>query len=363
MSDTQRNEAPPNGGKNGNGGALDENAPIGDIKALNGALTRWAPQLTNVAPKGRGFDFERFRAVIMACAARTPSLVLCSYYSIRQAANAAAELGLELGGVSGEAYLIPYKNRKKIKLPNGADQWVEVMEATFMPGYKGYLRLAAESGLFRNVGAAAILPDDVWEPIRMGPEKLTWGHVQNEPKARPKIEIEAERWERGTCIQYKAAIAPIRGAYAFAKMRDVSADDIVKPIWFDRLEEIRKRSKAGMNGPWITDYAEMAQKTAIRNLWKHLPKTAAMKRAEELDQEFDLEEVNRDGRTTQPSGEGKPPPSSDTVVDRAKAKTSSVAAALAQRNAEAKGAQPPPPADSGPELEPDEHERVPGQEG
>lgn len=338
--------------------AVDENQPIGSLSALNAALGKWAPQLSNVSPYGQKFDFQRFKAIVMACASRTPKIVLCSYYSIRQAVNSASELGLELGGVSGEAFLIPYENRKKLYHPNGRCEWITVLEAQFIPGYKGFLRLAHESGLFRDLGCSVILPDDDWQPIRKGPEKLQWGHVQNEPKTHPAKKIPAARWDDSAkaMVDYEASIAPLRGAYAYAKLKDPASDDIVRPIWFDRLEAIRLRSKAGKNGPWITDYHEMAQKTAVRNLWKHIPKTDRMKLAEALDQEFDLEDAMKDARqertpeiitvTEQPAS-----------ADAAKAKTDRVADRVGRKNEEQKAAAAPPaPPSSRPANEPPNHD-------
>lgn len=351
----QRNEAPANGAQKK---TLDETAPIGTAARLSQALVAWGPRLTELAPRGRQFDFRRFEAIVMAAASRTPKLLLATVYSLKQSVMAAAELGLDPSGITGEAYLIPYENNKKLVHPNGKEEWIKVVEATFMPGYKGFLRLAHESGLFRDLGSGVILPDDVWEPIRRGPEKLLWGHVQNEPgqgqNQPPPLEIPAERWEGRNCITYKAKIAPLRGVYAFAKLVNVASDDIVKVIWFPRLEEIRAKSKAGANGPWITDYHEMAQKTAIRNLWKHLPKTEQMARAEELDQEFAFEDVLKDQRTVQPTGEGRiEDRGSEPKVDPAKAKTSKVAEDLAKRNAAARGDEQPSPAPpSAPPSEP-----------
>lgn len=359
-------QQPPNEAPVHQAEVFDENLPIRSLARLNQAMGKWAPQLAALAPKSRGtFDFDRFKAVVLSCASRTPDIVLCSYYSIRQAVNSAAELGLELGSVAGEAYMIPHKNRKKSTTPEGRQVWIDVLEATFIPGYKGYVRLMQESGFFRDIGADVILPDDTWQPITKGPEKLTWGHIQGEPGDHPAMEVSAIRYDRGERIEYMAPVAPLRGAYAYAKLKDREADDIVRVIWRPRLEEIRLRSKAGLNGPWITDYHEMARKTALRALWKGVPKSQTMLRVEELDREFDFESTQRDGRETQGTGivEGRAlPPGSATpalpprtaVSVPAAVGTPTPAAAKANRVAErvnqraaAKNAPPPPP--SGPE--------------
>lgn len=333
---------------------LGEHRPIESLASLGKAMAKWRPQLEKIAPPGRTkFDFARFESIVMSCASRTPKVLLCSYYSLRQVINSSAEVGLELGGVSGEAFIVPFLNKKKLTLPNGSEQWIDVLEATFIPGYKGFLRLAYESGLFRDLGCDVILPDDVWEPMRRGPTKLLWGHTQNEPSEHPKVGIDAQRWKNNKREDYKAMIAPLRGAYAFVKMANPEADDIVKPIWFARLEEIRRKSKAGMDGPWITDYHEMAKKTAIRNLWKHIPKGNLMRRVEELDAEFDFEESQRDARVNASEPIAVIPP-----ADATKAKTDRVAERVrANAQRPAGGVPTPPPAPSSrPDTEPPNHD-------
>ena len=53
------------------------------------------------------------------------------------------------------------------------------------------------------------------------------------------------------------------------------------------VEAIRSRSKAGRSGPWVSDWAEMAKKTAVRRLVKLLPLSiedeAAIKRIDALE--------------------------------------------------------------------------------
>jgi recombination protein RecT len=39
----------------------------------------------------------------------------------------------------------------------------------------------------------------------------------------------------------------------------------------DEVEAIRARSRAGKNGPWVSDWAAMAKKTAVKQLSKWLP--------------------------------------------------------------------------------------------
>jgi recombination protein RecT len=39
----------------------------------------------------------------------------------------------------------------------------------------------------------------------------------------------------------------------------------------DEINAIRKRSRSGNSGPWVTDFAEMSKKTVVRRHSKRLP--------------------------------------------------------------------------------------------
>ena len=51
----------------------------------------------------------------------------------------------------------------------------------------------------------------------------------------------------------------------------------------EEVERIRARSKAGKEGPWVTDWNEMAKKTVFRRLSKWLPLSAEYRDAVDKD--------------------------------------------------------------------------------
>jgi recombination protein RecT len=53
----------------------------------------------------------------------------------------------------------------------------------------------------------------------------------------------------------------------------------------DDVEAIRKRSRAGSSGPWVTDWNEMAKKTVWRRTQKWLPLSAEILDAMDSDQD------------------------------------------------------------------------------
>lgn len=337
--------------------------PIGALGRVAAALDKWSPNIEKLTV-GTKLTMARFRAVAMSAFARTPKLLECTPFSIRQSFMAAAELGLEIGGVTGEAYLVPYNTKKRVPNGQGGEIEVWVTEAQCIVGYKGYLRLAHESGLFRQIDADVILPDDAWEPIRRGPDGLTWGHVQGEPKGKPQMmKIPAEKWgaQRGEKVRYEAEIPALRGAYAYARPKDREADDIVRPIWLARLEEIRQRTKSGFDGPWITDYHEMARKTAVRNLWKYLPKNDRMKRVDELDDDG-LDDTPSGGPALPPAGSttsGAPPASTAEAAQRKTQSAAERAKARLDAQKQQRPAEPPPAPASEPEVDRRERDESP----
>ena len=61
----------------------------------------------------------------------------------------------------------------------------------------------------------------------------------------------------------------------------------------DQIEAIRERSKAGRDGPWITDYGQMTRKTLVHRLFNYLPFDpvkdygAAAVQSQDIDDAFD----------------------------------------------------------------------------
>lgn len=57
------------------------------------------------------------------------------------------------------------------------------------------------------------------------------------------------------------------------------------------VEAIRKQSKAGNSGPWVTHWEEMARKSVVRKLFKYLPVSIEAVRAVEIDEKSDRGEI------------------------------------------------------------------------
>jgi recombination protein RecT len=203
---------------------------------LQTQLKRLIPSLDKMLPK----HLTSERVIRLAYQAKTTDtkLAQCSDESIVNCVMEAGRLGVEPGVPSG-AYLVPFRNK--------GGGW----EAQLIVSYQGLIEIAYRSGKVAGIWAKKIHEHDEHK-IREGSEGTKVHHI-------PVLT------NRGSMI----------GVYACARMKD---SDVVLCEWMskDDVDAIRKRSKAGNSGPWVTDYEAMALKTVIRRLCKILPKTPAL---------------------------------------------------------------------------------------
>ena len=95
---------------------------------------------------------ERFTRIALSAVGNTPKLAVCTPQSFLGAMMNAAQLGLEPNTPLGQAYLIPYENRKK-----------GITECQFQIGYKGLLDLAYRSGEVSMVDAQVVYENDKFD--------------------------------------------------------------------------------------------------------------------------------------------------------------------------------------------------------
>jgi len=239
-----------------NGMAIQKVDPQQTLKSM---LERMKPALAAVLPKHVTAD--RMLKVVLSATARQPKLLECSTTSIVRSVMQAGELGLEVGGLLGEAYLVPYNN--KVEDENGRTRWEK--QAQCIPGYKGLIKLARQSGQIASINAVVVYAED---KFRVLPAE---DRIEHEP------DLQGERDDEN-----------IVAVYAIARFREGGQQ--IDYMTFAEVEKIRKRSKSAESGPWVTDFAEMARKTVVRRLCKYLPLSAELAQAIELDNEHDARE-------------------------------------------------------------------------
>ena len=219
------------------------------VDDVRGLLESYKAQMELALPKHLTAD--RMLRLTMTCIATEPKLLECTKASLVGSVIQLSQLGLE-PGLLGEAYLLPYRNNKK-----------NCMEAQIIPGYKGLLKLARNSGQISTITSKAVYQQDRFE--------YSFGlvdHLYHEPT--------------------EEAVVPgdLRAAYAVVKLKDGGIQWEV----MNRREimEVKNGSRSGNSGPWVTHEAEMWKKTVLRRICKLLPSSVELQTAIALDEAIDV---------------------------------------------------------------------------
>jgi len=218
------------------------------VAAVRDLLAKSKDQIAAALP--RHVTPERMLRVCMTAVQKTPQLLDCDPRSLIGCIVQASQLGLEPDGVLGHAYLIPFRNSKT----GGTD-------CQLIPGYKGLIDLSRRSGQISTIYAKIVHAKDHY--------KIAYG-------LKPVLEHRpADDEDPG----------PVIASYAVAQLRDGGIQ--YEWMWKREVDTIRKRSRAGGSGPWVTDYEEMCKKTVLRRLCKMLPVSVEVQRLVAADEQFD----------------------------------------------------------------------------
>lgn len=229
-------------------------------------------ELSLVLPKHMTPD--RMARIALTEFRKTPKLAECEPKSFLGAVIQCAQLGLEPGNSLGHAYILPFDRRENV---NG--QWQTVgTDAQLIIGYRGMIDLARRSGQIMSLQAHAVYEGDDFDFAYGLDERLS--HI-------PTSDMSA----RGELI----------AVYAVAKL--VGGGHQIEVMWRSEVEQIRKQSKAGNNGPWKTHFEEMAKKTVIRRLFKYLPVSVEIQRAAMLDENAESGSQDNRGFYDEASGQ------------------------------------------------------------
>lgn len=167
---------------------------------------------------------DRFIRVALTAMTKTPKLANCDQASLFNSLLTLSQLGIEPDG--RRAHLIPYGTTCQLIID-----------------YKGLAELAMRSGVVSNIHADVVCDADLFEYDR--------GELKTHK------------------INFREPRGPVYAVYSLVRFKDGTEKAEVMTV--DEVEVIRKRSRAGSNGPWVTDWNEMAKKTVFRRLSKWLP--------------------------------------------------------------------------------------------
>jgi len=214
-------------------------------------IDNFKPQIRAALPKH--ITPERMTRIIMTEVRKNPQLAECDRASFFGSVIQCAQLGLEPGTGLGHAYLLPYRNKGN-------------MEVQLIVGYQGMIDLAERSGKV-TIDAHVVYENDEFDfELGLSPT------ISHKPYFGDG--------DRG----------PVKGAYAVARYSDGRTK--FRVLSQGDIEKARNSSKSGKSNysSWSTHYDEMARKTAVRRLFKLLPKSPEMARVQEIEDKAEVGE-------------------------------------------------------------------------
>ncbi len=204
-------------------------------------LDRMGPEIARALPAHLTPD--RMAHLVLNEARKSPDLLLCTTASLAGAVLTCAQLGME-PGPTGEAFFIPREVQKGPR----RGEW----EASFQLGYKGMAALFWRHPLAAYLTTATVRVNDEFD-FELG----TNAFLKHKPS-------KADRGEpRG---QWYAVYRLINGGFGFAVLD--------KPA----VERRRRKSGAPNGFGWEYNYNEMAEKSALRDMFDTMPKSSEITR-------------------------------------------------------------------------------------
>jgi recombination protein RecT len=195
----------------------------GDITRYRDGLNRSAEEFGKALPPQ--IPVDRFIRTAITTVQMNPSITKCDYRSFIGACMKAAQDGLMLDG--REAALVTFGTM-----------------CSYLPMTAGILKKLRQSGELVDISVRVVYEADDFSYEFGDGERIV-----HKPSAG----------DRGN------------PTYVYAIVRTKAGGTYREVMSFADIEEIRKRSRSGTRGPWVTDWSEMAKKTVIRRLAKLLP--------------------------------------------------------------------------------------------
>lgn len=222
----------------------------GETQQLNRWLDEKRAWFASVLPKHMTPD--RLIRIALFARSRNPDLLQCSPESLLRAIMECAEMGLEPTGASGGAWLVPFFNKKTGR-----------KEATCIPDWRGYIKLALQSGKILGVEARVAYKNDTLFEIEEGLH----------PDIRHKPLTDGS--DRGPMVAVYC-VATLKGGLKIFEWMSKS-----------QVDRIRNMSPGAKADAWTNHYEEQARKTVVRRAQKYWPKSKRLEVAAALDAALD----------------------------------------------------------------------------
>jgi len=238
-------------------------APVGDPANAKAMLRseRMLTALREILPAfSDDADPEKHVARLIAQAGlaymANRTLRQCTQLSFFEAMLSVAETGLSLSRQSGEAYLVPFRDKKR-----------GVMQCQFMPGYRGLIKLAVQTGSVSRVDSVVVFESDefkYWEDEH-GP------HINHTP------DLSIDRTDEETI------------AYIYMRAFPVTGGVRVEVMNRQQIEKIRVGAPGKDSPAWKYHWAEMGRKTVMKRGLKTIPQSTTDKAVTVLERALELD--------------------------------------------------------------------------
>lgn len=220
---------------------------------------------------------DRMISLCINAVKKTPLLMQCDRDTVLGALMASAALGLEPNTVQQQAFLIPYKKKKKDR-----GQWIEYYDCQFQIGARGFVTLIYRSPEIKRLTAETVHANDLFE------------HMQG---SQAFLRYAKSMRDRGDAI----------GAFSHVMLASGEESACILPL--DEIHKIRSKSETYLSltgkvaedntpynrkkldeTPWVMWFDDMASKSAIKKHAKVLPISGAsmIAAASELDNKADM---------------------------------------------------------------------------
>lgn len=243
-----------------------------------------------------GKKADDFVTAVISLMNQDPALKDCQPMSFVSSALQAQSLGLSLNKALGQAWVVPFKDKKMKEInPRTGEPYTM---ATFQIGYKGYIQLAIRSGQYRKINVLAIKEGELrqYDPLN---EELHVDLIQDDAAreiaptigyyamfeylngfrktmywSKTKMVAHADRFSAAFSLKAKSGKYP-RVSFADFEAGKVKEDDMWKYSSF-----------------WYKDFDGMAFKTMIRQI---LSKWGVMSVEMQQAYEADMRVINEGG--------------------------------------------------------------------
>lgn len=216
------------------------------IDAIRSDITKMQPQFKAALPSH--VNVEKFQRVLITAVQQTPSLMNADRRSLYAASMKAAQDGLLPDGREGA--IVTFKD-----------------QAQWMPMVAGIMKKVRNSGDVSTWSVQAVYENDKFD-FELGDDE----RIIHKPALS----------NRGKLI----------AVYSIVTMKDGEKSREVMSV--EDVEAIRKRSRSGTSGPWVSDFSEMAKKTVVRRHAKRLPMSTDLDELIRQDDELFMPEQPKD---------------------------------------------------------------------